>query len=228
MKKIFALLPMIAAFALTGCGDNEKESEEQGTNLELSEDQAKAKVRELADTSGYEITFKYTSSDSESTELDVVTIGQKDGFTWVLHDSSKTMWKVDDTSYTTYSYDDENSKFVVAQTYTKEYLASLGLEDMNSLDVYGIYLYMGNMYDGLEGYHKVRDLTYVGRSATEYTLKETYASAYLEATVIIDKQTGVTLYWGVAGRSIDGDTGSASYQVTAFKTGAQVSVPRHD
>ena len=29
MKKIFALLPMVAAFALCGCGDNKKE-EEQG------------------------------------------------------------------------------------------------------------------------------------------------------------------------------------------------------
>ena len=32
MKKIFVLLPMIAAFALTGCGDNEKESEKKQKN----------------------------------------------------------------------------------------------------------------------------------------------------------------------------------------------------
>ena len=39
MKKIFALLPMVAAFALCGCGnDEEKESEEKGTNLPMSQE----------------------------------------------------------------------------------------------------------------------------------------------------------------------------------------------
>ena len=227
MKKIFALLPMIAAFALTGCGDNEKESE-KGTNLEFTEEQAKEKVRQLAQTDGYEITIRYSSSDSEGSDLDELTIGQKEGFTWTTAENSRTLWKEEETQFTIYSYDEEQSKFVVDKTYTKEYLESLGITQIYSLDLYATFLYMGNVYDGLDGYHKVKDLTFVGRSATEYKLKETYGTAYVEAKVIIDKQTGLTLYWGWEGRDIDGESGSAAYEVTSFKTGADVVVPAHD
>ena len=228
MKKIFALLPMIAAFALAGCGEKENESEEKGTNLELTEEQAKEKVRQLAQTDGYEIALKYTASDSESNDLEVLTIGQKDGFTWTATDDSRTLWKEEETQFTVYRYDEEQSKFVVEQTYTKQHLESLGITQMYSLDLYATFLYMGNVYDGLDGYHKVKDLTFVGRSATEYKLKETYGSAYVEAKVIIDKDTGLTLYWGWEGRDIEGESGSAAYEVTSFKTGAQVNVPAHD
>ena len=227
MKKIFALLPMIAAFALTGCGDNEKESE-KGTNLEFTEEQAKEKVRQLAQTDGYEITIRYSSSDSEGSDLDELTIGQKEGFTWTAAENSRTLWKEEETQFTIYSYDEEQSKFVVDHTYTKEYLESLGITQLYSLDLYATFLYMGNVYDGLDGYHKVKDLTYVGRSATDYKLKETYGTAYVEAKVIIDKQTGLTLYWGWEGRDLEGESGSAAYEVTSFKTGAAVNVPAHD
>jgi len=223
MKKIYALLPMIAAFAMTGCGDNEK-----GTNLEFTQEQAKEKVRQLAQTDGYEISLKYTSSDSEGSDLEELTIGQKEGFTWTVSGDSRTLWKEEETQFTIYNYDSEQLKFVVVHTYTKEELASLGITEFYSLDLYGTFLYMGNYYDGLEGYHKVKDLTFAGRSATQYKLKETYASAYVEAKVIIDKETGLTLYWGWEGRDLEGESGSAAYEVTSFKTGSEVSVPAHD
>ena len=224
MKKIIALLPMIAAFALTGCGD--KESDEKGTNLPMTEEQAKAKVKELGETEGLELTFKYTSSDSESTEQAETTIGNKDGYFWMYTGSdSKTLWREDETNFYIYAYNAESTKFELDQTYSKEYLASLGLDKLYSFDIYASFIYMGNVYDGYEGYHKVKDTTFVGRSATEYQLKETNGVAYVQAKVIIDKETGITLYWGVSGADIEGDYGSASYEVTSFKTGAQVVVP---
>ena len=230
MKKIFALLPMVAAFALCGCGnDKEKESEgEKGSNLEFTEEQAKAKVRELAQTEGFEITFKYTSSDSESNEVSETTLGQKDGYTWWASSGSQSMWKETETTIVTYSYDENSGKYSVAYTYNKAELQETygeAYSRMYSLDIYATFLYMGNMYDGYEGYHKVKDLTYVGRSATQYDLKESNGLAYVTATVIIDKATGITLYWGVAGADVQGNSGSASYQVTSFKTGSEVSVP---
>lgn len=226
MKKILALLPVITAFALTGCGDNEKESGEKGTNLPMSQEQAKAKVKELGETEGIELTFKYTSSDSESNEQTVATIGNKNGYYWAyVGEDSKTMWKIDEENVYVYSYSSETTKFSLVYTYPKATLEENGYMTAYSFDVYAPFIYMGNMYDGYEGYHKVKDLTYVGRSATQYDLKESNGLAYVTATVIIDKATGITLYWGVAGADIQGNSGSASYQVTSFKTGSEVSVP---
>ena len=226
MKKIFALLPLIAAFTLAGCGDNEKESEEKGTNLPMTQEQAKAKVKELGETDGFEISFKYISSDSESSEKSEATIGNKDGYFWVYVDEdSKTMWKVDEVNYYIYSYDTESAKFSLAYTYPRAQIEQNGLSVAYSFDLYAPFIYMGNMYDGYEGYHKVKDTTFVGRSATEYQLKESNGLAYVQAKVIIDKDTGITLYWGVSGADVQGDYGSASYEVTSFKTGANVVVP---
>ena len=225
MKKIFALLPMVAAFALCGCGNKEKESEE-GTNLPMSQEQAKAKVKELGETDGFELTFKYTSSDSESSDQSTATIGTKNGYYWVYVDeSSKSMWREDETNYYSYAYNAESAKFELKQTISKEYVESLEMSSSFSFDLYAPFIYMGNMYDGYSGYHKVKDVTFVGRSATEYQLKESNGVAYIQAKVIIDKETGITLYWGVSGANIEGDSGSAAYEVTSFKTGAAVRVP---
>ena len=227
MKKIFALLPMVAAFALCGCGDNKKEEEQgEGENLPMTQEQAKAKVKELGETEGFEISFKYTSSGSESSEMTEATIGSKGGYYWVFAgENSKTMWQIENENVHIYSYDSESAKFSKVYTYTKEYLEENGLMTGYSFDIYSPFIYMGNMYDGFGGYHKVKDTTFVGRSATEYQLKESNGVAYVQAKVIIDKETGITLYWGVSGADIQGQSGSASYEVTSFKTGDQVSVP---
>ena len=223
MKKIFALLPMIAAFALTGCGDNEKESDEgEGVKLELTEEQSKAKVKELAQTQGLEITFHYEDGQSNETS-ESTTVGVKDNFTWVFAGSEKTMWREDETNFYAYQYNEESSKFEPKGFVAK---ASLGeLSSYYSLDFYTLYFYMGSSY---EGYHKVKDFTYVGRSATEYKLSVSNGLAYVNEKVIIDKETGITLYWGVEGADIQGNSGSASFEVTSFKTGATVNVPAHD
>ena len=221
MKKIFALLPMIAAFALTGCGDNEKESDE-GVKLELSEEQSKAKVKELAQTQGLEITFHYEDGQSNET-TESTTVGAKDNFTWVFNGSDKIMWREDETNFYAYQYNEESSKFEPNGSVAK---ANLGeFATYYSFDFYTLYFYMGSSY---EGYHKVKDFTYIGRSATQYTLSVSNGLAYVNEKVIIDKETGITLYWGVEGADIQGNSGSASFQITSFKTGADVVVPAHD
>lgn len=223
MKKIFALLPMIAAFALTGCGDNEKESEE-GENLAISQEQAKEKMTQLATTSGYEITFRYVDSGDEG-EPATQTVGVKDDYFWVYSGSQKDMIHFEsDNSVKVYEWSEEESTFKVdgdalplpAETYKQLY------------ENYGALLYFAFTYDGLDGFHKVKDTTFVGRSATEYKLRETYMNAYVEAKVIVDKETGITLYFGWEGRDLDGESGSAAYEVTSFKTGAAVAVPSHE
>ncbi len=223
MKKIFALLPMIAAFALTGCGDNEKESGD-GENLAISKEQAKEKMAQLATTSGYEITFRYVDSQDEG-EPATQTVGMKDDYCWFYSGSQKDMIHFEsDNSVKVFEWSEEESTFKVntdayplpAETYKELY------------ESYGTWLYFAFTYDGLDGFHKVKDTTFVERSAIEYKLRETYMGAYVEAKVIIDKETGITLYLGWEGRDLEGESGSAAYEVTSFKTGAQVSVPEHE
>ena len=223
MKKILALLPMIAAFALTGCGNNEKESED-GENLAISQEQAKEKMAQLATTSGYEITFRYVDSEDEG-EPATQTVGVKDDYFWVYSSSQKDMIHFEsDNSVKVFEWSEEESTFKVdadayplpAETYKQIY------------ENYGTWLYFAFTYDGLDGFHKVKDTTFVGRSATEYKLRETYMSAYVEAKVIVDKETGITLYFGWEGRDLEGESGSAAFEVTSFKTGAAVDVPSHE
>ncbi len=59
MKKIFALLPMIAAFALAGCGDKEENNSNSGNggeaaHYDVSKEESKQRVKAL-ETDGYEI-----------------------------------------------------------------------------------------------------------------------------------------------------------------------------
>ena len=219
MKKIFALLPLIAAFGLAGCGEEKEGQNSDGTNLELTREQVKEKVNELATTEGYEISFTYTDDE----EAQSLTIGQKDGYFWAFASATdKTLYKVNtDNSIQTYEYDEESGLFRKGELIPSEY----GIDIATMTQGYGSYLYTANAFDGLEGFHKVKDLTFVGRSATEYKYSAAYAGNYVEARVIIDKETGVTLLWEVQGGAATGETGYGKYEVTSFKTGAQVSIP---
>ena len=223
MKKIFALLPMVAAFALTGCGNNDKE-EGEGQNLEISQEQAKEKVAELATNGGYEITYKYNDSADEDVP-EQTTVGVKENYYWFRTGEQGTMYHlINETQVQIYSWDNEHSSFkaddepitVPADTYKNLY------------EVHTLYLYTAFTYDGTEGFHKVKDTTFAGRSATEYRLNVAAYGAAASWTVIIDKETGITLFWGVEARDIQGNSEAASFEVTSFKTGDQVSVPAHN
>ena len=219
MKRIFALLPLIGAFALAGCGGDKKE-EAEPANLEYNADQVKEKVRTLGETSGYEISFVVKSSDSED---DSYTIGAKNHFYWGYNDDSKSMYHLENDMVQTYHYDSESGMF---EKYGAEYsIAGTDYEE-NFRVGYDLYLCMGSTYAETGGLTKVKETTFLGRQATEYKLS--YGSVYGSASyeLVVDKETGITLKWAVSGTSyVDGESGSASFEVTSFKTGDQVSVP---
>ena len=220
MKKILALLPLIGAFALTGCG-GDKEEEGEGQNLEISQEQAKQKMKQLESSGGYEISFKTSDNGNES---EASTIGAKDGYFWYQDEDSGTMYLLSNNDQlTVYEWDSENSKFAVSG---EDYLGKEYYETL--YDSQSTVLYWAFTYDGSDAFHKVKEFTYVGRTAIEYKLSVAAYGVSVTEKVYIDKETGITLYWSVEGHNIQGDSGSAGYQVTSFKTGAQVSVPRHD
>lgn len=219
MKKLLALLPLIGAFALAGCG-GDKEEEAEPATLEYNEEQVKEKVQTLGETSGYEISFVVKSSDSED---DSYTIGAKNHFYWGYNDDSKSMYHLENDMVQIYRFDSESGMF---EKYGEEYsIAGTDYEE-NFRVGYDLYLCMGANYAENAGLTKVKETTFVGRPAVEY--KMSYGSVYGSASyeLVVDKETGITLKWAVSGTSyVDGESGAASFEVTSFKTGDDVVVP---
>ena len=221
MKKIVALLPLIAVLGLAGCEG--KDDSEGGDHLEYSSEEVQQKVKTLGDTKGYEITFEISSSDSEKESY---VIGAKEHFYWGYNGDSKGMYHLENDMLQMYEYNSDAGQF---EKVGVEYSIA-GTDYEESLRVgYNFYLCMGSAYAESDGLTKVKETTFVGRPAIEYSLK--YASVYGAASydLVIDKETGVTLKWVISGTSfVDGESGSASFEAKSFKTGADVSVPKHD
>ena len=231
MKKMFALLPLIAAFSLVGCDNEEPErgGEEQesheGAHFEATQEEAKQRVAQL-EADGYEISFKYSSSSNDSEEETAIgTVGVKDGYYWYFSDEdSKSMFHVtSEHVLTVYDWSAEESIFkldeevILPEDYYKQAFDGLSTQ-----------LYCAFAFDGLEGLSKVGSTTFAGRNATEYKYAASEYGVSVSQKVIIDKATGITLYWGVEGHTIQGESGAASYEVTSFKTGDAVTVPAHE
>ena len=220
MKKILAFLPLIAVLGLAGCGGDKDGDEGEGQKLEVTKAEAEQRMKTLATEEGYEISFK-TTEDGEASE--VTTIGMKGAYFWTESNGSKEMAFAEENAYTPFEWDSEESMFKKGTKIEVE-----GAYDL-LVNVATAHFYMANAYDGLDGFRKVKDLTYVGRSATEYKYHQNaYGLAEVTIDLIIDKDTGITLYWDASGHNYEGEGGQAGYQVTSFKTGAQVVVPDHD
>lgn len=229
MKKIFALLPLIAVLGLAGCGEKEDETETGGgDSLQYNEEQVKENVRQLAATEGYEISCELASSGDEAASQ--ITIGSKDNFVWYYMDGEKSLHHLENNVYQAYTYDEEvgfkksGGPIDLSEHPEYSYVTTV-------TDAYSTFFYAGVRYTSEVGLTKVNDnITFAGRSATEYKYSFDYAG-YGAATyqLIVDNETGITLKWYVSGTSyVDGEGGSASFEVKSFKTGNDVVVPAHE
>lgn len=219
MKKLLALLPLIGAFALVGCGDKEGEAK-----LEYNSDQVRQNVQRLGNEEGYEVTCEITASDFEGKQT--YTVGAKNNFYWADTGSDKIMYQIVEGGVQLYTYDADNG------VYEKGYLAPASMaENYESMvDGFGSFLYTAAEYYDTGDFTKVKEVKFLGRSATQYKLKyEAAAYGKAEYEIIVDKATGITLKWSGSGTSYeDNRSVSATYEVTAFKTGAQVDIPKYN
>lgn len=229
MKKTLILLPVLSLLALTGCnsgggsddnsGNDPTSQSSGGGNLPYSKEQASNKLRDLGEEQGLQI--EYHAFDEDTEDVIDYTFGMKDEFVWHYSDEDQTVLKID-SSNTLYEYTNtgEDSAYELVSTFPDgaEYYDQL-------IDGYTMMFFFANDYSN--GYTKVRDLTFVGRSASEYHYSVSYAGvASLSMTAIIDKDTGITLYWDATGDDyVDGEHGSATFEVTSFKVGSQVALP---
>ena len=70
------------------------------------------------------------------------------------------------------------------------------------------------------GLTKVKDLTYVGRDATEYATETISGGETVTITTYIDKDLGIVLYFASMQNNVE-----SWFKVTSFKTGDQVVPP---
>lgn len=225
LKKL--LIPLGAfALALTGCSidtgdggdDGDGGTSGGGEHLPYDRDEIKNNLKTLGETDGFEITYGAVS-DGE-TEVSDYVFGMKGNFAWQYRDEEKEAIKLVDDTLTAYSYSVEN------QEYTSIDLPN-GRETWDTyITSYTLMFYIANTYDGMEGYHKVKDLTFAGRSASEYHFDYVMAGVgEAHLVTVIDKGVGITLFWDASGKTYDGEGGSASFRVSSFKTGSQVVPP---
>ena len=241
MKKLLSLFVLILmAFLLVGCdsimdqikgasgdGDGDDKTEEQASDkLEMSKAQSEEKFQEIA-ANGYELTFVYTSKDDEGEETGEMTMGAKGSVVWFLTDGDGMAIVEEETQFHLYSC--EEGVYSFEYTLPKE-----GSEELLSQyqSIASPYLYWANNYDG--SLKKGADATVSGRSCYTYELDySVIAGAYaqlegisdLKYKIYVDKTLGITMKVEASATS-DGVSASFTFEVTSFKQGSEVTVPR--
>lgn len=233
MKKLLALLPLIGAFALVGCADNadgsdEPQNEESGeaATLEKNKSEIQSKLEELG-ANGIEISFE-VKENGESKR--VGTVGMKGDYLWDYDGDNKSLYKITTTSLETFTYNSENRTFESdGETSWPEEITDPVAYKRDIYSAALVNFTYANRYDGLDGFTKVKDTTFLHRSATEYRYRQGVVGvAYIDYKIVVDKETGMTMYWSIEAGDYAGDSGSGSYEVKSFKTGEQVTVPAHN
>ena len=229
MNKLVKLsTTVLAMFVLVGCGGASGGNSNGEESLPISEEQSQQKMQQLAQSDGYYLEFKYSSSsDGEASEEDHFYYGVKGDVVWMGQDEDGLALKKEGNQYHYYSLEDGNYSFVYSVTNEQ----AEGL-DSAYMSIYTMWLYYGNAFDGQ--LTKGADTKVAGRSCNTYTFSYSNLGnlssvmgagvASLKYEIAVDKELGITMKLSVAGKSSEG-SGTFSYEVTKFVTGSSVTVP---
>ena len=235
MTKLLKLgTTILATFALVACGESGG-SGQGNESLEINQEQAEAKMEQLAETDGFYLKFQYTSqSDDEAAESHTMYYGYKGNIFWLGDgDSYDVAVKMGDTQYDYYSKED--GAWTYQSSMSKAQAEEYGLEK-GYKTLATSWFYWGNTYDGQ--LKKGKDTTIAGRKCYTYTYDysanaelQAYAallggdaSVSIKYEIAVDKELGITMKVAVSGSSSEG-SGSFNYEVIEFKTGNALDVP---
>ena len=229
-SKLLLVVSLFTVGALTACNsakdvvedlvndDKNNNNGDAGEVLPYTVSEARNKLKTLGQTSGFEITLHYSSSDDSGEDDDgETTIGYKSDILWVKDDSAYK--KTESGGIDLYGY--EQGKYVFSSStdgVTTDYTFDMMVDTVTSMFYYA--------YDmtGMQ-YQTKTSIKFLNRDAYQYSGSYVAVGAAASFTVIIDVETGITLKVAAAGSSVDGESGSAALEVTAFKTGNAVVLP---
>ena len=224
-KKLVFLVSLLAMTSLVACDglDNQipigedsgstssDASGDDETSLPGTSEEAIEKIYDLGRTRGFEVAV-VTQADNGQT--DTITIGFKNSVLWSKEDGA---FKEEGSNVDVYNYNSEKGYYVYSGGgYPSDDQYSL----RNLLKNLAATLSIGYRYidDSQEGFiSDVKDTTFLGRSAKEYTFSYHNLEAQADLKILFDYETGITLK--LSGEAIvvgDGSTIS-SYEVTSFK-----------
>ncbi len=232
-KNLFLLVALLTAGLTISCsglnpgGDESKGSDEQPSSSQSSGDETKLpntkeesanKLYQLANSQGIEIAF---TAQGDGEEPDSQTIGFKNNTLWV---ESEAAYQKDGNKIAMYEYDAESQQYVFSAEMPESEQMSLDyLIKSLTAALYVGYEFADNSQAGFLSSSK--SVTFLGRSATEYTYSYRGLEGMADINIVFDNETGVTLK--VYAKAVVGQEGSsqASYEITSFKVGNAVRVP---
>ena len=235
-KKYLFLLPLLL-MPLAACdtsgpankGNDSDETSEAGLGEKFSYDKQEVanKLKTYGQTTGFDITAEIKSSNDEGNSVSNIEVAMKGNMVWLVsEDGSYTGVQLNANSVTAFASED-GQEFETTE---------LGPEDLGSktpeeffdeyMDTLTSWLYFADTYKSL-GLTKVKEFTYVGRNAIEYSYHMSYGAASSTFKTYVDVELGITLYFFA--EAIDGEgRDSEEFTVKQFLSGNQVSQPNID
>ena len=207
---------------------DDAETSEPGAGEKLSYDKKEAfnKLKNYGKTTGFDITMDVKSVSDGKTTKNTIEVGMKDDMVWLINDDGNYTG-IELTSATTVTaFTSEDGV-----TFDTNELGPDALNGQTPEEFYDsyaetltMYFYMAENYKVL-GLSKVKDLTYVGRNATEYAFDMRYGVMGTTAKLYIDKELGINLYLFAEAVDEEGNKDSTEFDVKTFLSGSQVSKP---
>ena len=194
-----------------------------GAKLESSKQEVEAKLTELANKDGFEITYKYESS--ESSEVQYATIGAYKNYTWYYNGNKESGLAYEKANDLTLYYLLKDGEW----EYQYAYLYDKNDSHYSNVDLTHEFSIFLQAYEFDNGFSKNSEATIAGRKCTVYTYSVSQKGKIVSSltgvdakwSYYIDKELGICLKFEVSGD--DGSTSSTStFEVIEFKINAKL------
>ena len=222
VKNVFVLIfSTLLVITLSAC-DMLNANVNQDDKLESSKQEVEAKLNNLANKDGFEITYQYYSSDSPTAQ--VATIGAYKGYSWYYNGDKESGIAFEKANDLTLYYTLKNGNWEYQYAYS--YDASDSHYSMDLTAQFSMFL---QAYEFDTGLSKAKQATIAGRSCDVYTYSVSQKGKIVSSltgvdatwSYYIDKELGICLKFEVSGD--DGSTSTTStFEVTSFKTNAKL------
>ena len=223
-KIILLSFSILLTLGLVACSINEEDNTEE---LEINKQEVEEKLVELANNGGYEITYKYESSETETTSY--ATIGSNGGYSWYYVGDKEEGIAFEKYNNLTLYYTLKNGNWVYQYAY--QYDKDSSNYNMDLTKQFSMFL---QAYEFSGSLKKAKTGKVAGRECDVYTYSLATKGQIISSltgvdakwSYYIDKKTGICLKFEVSGD--DGSSqSSANFEVVEFKENATLTGLKH-